>query len=95
MFLFSIHILTPSSSPVAAVGLAERVAAERCEPLGGVVGYAVRQDVKRSASTRLLFCTTGVLLRRLLDDPQLAAVTHGARRPRKNDHIFVPLSRTR
>jgi len=35
------------------------VAAERGETAGGVVGYTVRLDSKRSARTRLLFCTTG------------------------------------
>ncbi len=34
-------------------------AQERGEPVGGVVGYSVRLDTKRSARTRLLFCTTG------------------------------------
>lgn len=28
------------------------------------------------ADTRLLFCTTGILLRRLSGDPQLASVSH-------------------
>ncbi len=44
---------------IAAVGLASRVAAERGERLGDVVGYSVRLDSKQSARTRLLFCTTG------------------------------------
>ena len=34
-------------------------AQERGEPVGGVIGYSVRLDTKRSARTRLLFCTTG------------------------------------
>lgn len=34
-------------------------AQERREQVGGVVGYTVRLDSKRSARTRLLFCTTG------------------------------------
>jgi HrpA-like RNA helicase len=29
------------------------------------VGYQIRLEAKRSDATRLLFCTTGVLLRRL------------------------------
>lgn len=58
---------------IAAVGLATRVAAETGDPagLGGLVGYSVRLDSRCSSSTRLLFCTTGVLLRRLADDPDL------------------------
>jgi hypothetical protein len=38
------------------------------------VGYSVRLDSKVSQYTRLLFCTTGVLLRRLMSDPQLTGV---------------------
>lgn len=50
---------------ISAISLAERVAAERCEPVGQTVGYNVRLESATSAATRLLFCTTGVLLRRL------------------------------
>jgi hypothetical protein len=39
--------------------------------------YQIRLDSRRCPSTRLLFCTSGVLLRRLAIDPQLAGVTHG------------------
>lgn len=38
---------------------AHRVAAERGEAAGGVIGYSVRLDSRRSARTRVLFCTTG------------------------------------
>ena len=38
--------------------------------------YSVRLESKQSSKTRLLFCTTGVLLRRLLSDPILANTTH-------------------
>jgi hypothetical protein len=37
--------------------------------------YAVRGDTRTSSATRLLFCTVGVLLRRLHDDPSLAGVS--------------------
>jgi ATP-dependent RNA helicase DHX57 len=43
---------------------------------GDVVGYAVRLDSRQSRSTRLLFCTTGVLLQQLKTDPTLAQVSH-------------------
>eukprot|EP00750_Incisomonas_marina_P022843 INCI4998.9.p1 GENE.INCI4998.9~~INCI4998.9.p1 ORF type:complete len:1527 (+),score=269.06 INCI4998.9:207-4583(+) len=52
---------------IAATGIASRVADERCEKCGDVVGYAVRGDSSTSDRTRLLFCTTGVVLRRLQD----------------------------
>lgn len=61
---------------IAAVGLAERVAAERGEGVGGSVGYSIRLESKRSPDTRLLFCTAGILLRRLLGDAELAGVSH-------------------
>jgi superfamily II DNA or RNA helicase len=34
----------------------------------------VRGDVKATAATRILFCTYGVLLRRMQDDPTLGSV---------------------
>lgn len=33
-------------------------------------------EAVRSKNTKLLFCTTGVIMRRLLDDSDLKAVTH-------------------
>ena len=39
-----------------------------------MVGYQVRLESKQSDATRLLFCTTGVLLSRLRDDPMLEDV---------------------
>ncbi|CAI5735499.1 unnamed protein product [Hyaloperonospora brassicae] len=61
---------------IAAIGVATRVAQERCEKIGDVIGYQIRMDAKKSSNTRLLFCTTGVLLRRLLNDRQLSGVSH-------------------
>ena len=61
---------------ISAIGVATRVAAERCEPLGQTVGYQIRLESKRSSATRLLFCTTGVLLRRLHGDKGLQGVSH-------------------
>jgi len=61
---------------VAATSVAERVAEEMCEPLGKMVGYQIRMESKRSSQTRLLFCTTGVVLRRLQEDSNLKGVTH-------------------
>lgn len=40
------------------------------------MGYHVRLDAATSRDTRLLFCTTGILLRRLAGDPALLAVSH-------------------
>lgn len=40
------------------------------------VGYKVRLEGMKGRDTRLLFCTTGVLLRRLLVDRNLKGVSH-------------------
>ena len=40
------------------------------------MGYSIRLESKRSSATRLLFCTTGVLLRRLHADGGLKGVSH-------------------
>ncbi|KAF5899942.1 ATP-dependent RNA helicase DHX29, partial [Clarias magur] len=39
-------------------------------------GYQMRLENRSSASTRLLYCTTGVLLRKLQQDPLLSSITH-------------------
>ncbi len=43
--------------------------------LGQEVGYAVRFDTRRSAATRILFMTDGLLERRLMDAPGLEGVS--------------------
>lgn len=58
----SCHILVTQPRRVAAIKLAERVAAERGERLGDVVGYCVGGDHHKAAKTRLTYCTTGYLL---------------------------------
>ena len=58
---------------ISAVSVAARVAHERGEALGRSVGYQIRLEARRSSETKLLFCTTGVLLRRLAVEPTLAA----------------------
>eukprot|EP00934_Nitzschia_sp_Nitz4_P001936 Nitzschia sp. Nitz4//scaffold44_size153857//12474//17017//NITZ4_002696-RA/size153857-snap-gene-0.201-mRNA-1//-1//CDS//3329552082//1936//frame0 len=71
------EILVTQPRRVAATSVAERVAEEMGEPkLGGLVGYKIRMDAKYSAETRLCFCTTGILLRRLHEDRDLAGVSH-------------------
>eukprot|EP00965_Chrysotila_dentata_P030430 1012894-Pleurochrysis_carterae.AAC.1 len=43
---------------------------------GGTVGYRVRLESRAGPNTRLLFCSTGVLLRRLQRDAHLAGISH-------------------
>lgn len=52
------------------------MASERAEKVGGTVGYSIRLECRRSARTRLLFCTTGILLRRMQADAMLEGVSH-------------------
>lgn len=59
---------------LAARLAARRVAEELGERLGETVGYQVRFDEVAGPRTRLRFLTEGVLTRRLLSDPLLAAV---------------------
>ncbi|KAH7302390.1 hypothetical protein KP509_23G070100 [Ceratopteris richardii] len=72
----SCSIICTQPRRISAMSVAERVAAERGELLGESVGYKVRLEGTRGRDTRLLFCTTGILLRRLLVDPSLSGVTH-------------------
>lgn len=50
---------------ISALGLADRVADERCGRVGGEIGYSIRGESKTSKETKVTFVTTGVLLRRL------------------------------
>ncbi|XP_065621869.1 DExH-box ATP-dependent RNA helicase DExH3 [Quercus suber] len=61
---------------ISAMAVAERVSAERGEPLGDTVGYKVRLEGMKGKNTHLLFCTSGILLRRLLSDRNLNGITH-------------------
>ena len=47
-----------------------------CDTLGKGVGYQIRMEAKRSEQTKLLFCTTGIILRRLQDDSSLTGISH-------------------
>ncbi|KAF9028946.1 hypothetical protein BGZ52_005814 [Haplosporangium bisporale] len=70
------NIVCTQPRRIAAIGVAERVAVERGTIIGQQVGYAIRGENKSSRNTKLLFCTTGILLRRLHSDPTLQGVTH-------------------
>ena len=59
---------------VAARAAARRIAAELGEAAGERAGYQVRDEGVRSARTRILVVTEGILTRRLLDDPSLPGI---------------------
>ena len=69
-------IIVTQPRRISAIGVSERIADERCEKVGETCGYSIKLEKKMSRKTRLLLCTTGVLLRRLQCDPDLASVSH-------------------
>ena len=60
---------------MAARAVARRIALLRGAQLGGEVGYQVRFDKQVGRETRLVVVTTGILLKRLLDDVSLDDVS--------------------
>lgn len=72
----STNILCTQPRRISALSVAERVADEIDEPIGQLIGYQIRMEAKKSRNTKLMFCTTGIILRRLQDDPELDGVSH-------------------
>ncbi|KAM6433419.1 putative ATP-dependent RNA helicase DHX57 [Rhynochetos jubatus] len=70
------NIICTQPRRISAISVAERVAKERTERIGLTVGYQIRLESVKSSATRLLYCTTGVLLRRLEGDLTLQGITH-------------------
>ncbi|KAL2129444.1 hypothetical protein VTI74DRAFT_7800 [Chaetomium olivicolor] len=59
------NIIVTQPRRISALGLADRVAEERCTQVGQEVGYSIRGETRTSPNTKITFVTTGVLLRRL------------------------------
>ncbi|KAK9306610.1 hypothetical protein QLX08_002797 [Tetragonisca angustula] len=71
------NIIVSEPRKISAISLAERVAYERSEKIGNTVGYHVRFYNKMPKNHgSILFCTTGMLLRKLEYDPTLEKVSH-------------------
>lgn len=69
------NIVVTQPRRISAVSVSERVANERCETLGDAVGYSVRfESVLPRPYASVLFCTVGVLLRKL--EGGLRCVSH-------------------
>ncbi|NWI20492.1 DHX29 helicase, partial [Crypturellus soui] len=75
------NIVCTQPRRISAVSLATRV----CEELGcesgpggknSLCGYQIRMESRTSEATRLLYCTTGVLLRKLQEDGLLSSISH-------------------
>ncbi|KAK2461453.1 hypothetical protein APHAL10511_005916 [Amanita phalloides] len=67
-------IIVTQPRRLAAISVAKRVSAERLDD--GSVGYAVRGESQVTSKTKLLFCTTGVALRRVASGDQFHNVSH-------------------
>ncbi|KAL1683937.1 P-loop containing nucleoside triphosphate hydrolase protein [Schizophyllum commune] len=59
---------------LSAISVAQRVSAERVND--GSVGYSIRGESTSTPETKLLFCTTAVILRRMASQEGLRGVTH-------------------
>lgn len=68
------RILVLEPRRLAARAAARRMAETLGEPVGRTVGYRVRMDAKVSAATRVEVVTSGVFVRMIADDPELAGV---------------------
>ncbi|XP_067013969.2 probable ATP-dependent RNA helicase spindle-E [Anabrus simplex] len=70
------NIIVTQPRRIAAITVAKRVCAERKWPLGSLVGYQVGLNIKTSEDTRMTFCTTGVLLQKLISMKNMNCYTH-------------------
>src|SRR5919109_4771739 len=68
-----VTVLQPRRLPTRM--LAAWVAKARNARLGGEVGYQMRLDNVTSPTTRICYVTEGVLLRRMLSDPELNGIS--------------------
>lgn len=68
------NILVTQPRRISAISVAARVHAERLND--GSVGYVIRGERRLTEKTKLLFCTTGVLLRRFSNGDDFSGVTH-------------------
>jgi ATP-dependent RNA helicase DHX57 len=67
-------IIVTQPRRLAAISVAKRVSSERLDD--GSVGYAVRGETRLTERTKLLFCTTGVALRRMASEDGLQGISH-------------------
>lgn len=75
----NVNIVITQPRRISAKTLAERVSNERKCEVGSLVGYQIGQErvaAIKDATTRILFCTTGVFLQKLVNERSLAKWTH-------------------
>uniref|UniRef100_A0A667XB43 DEAH (Asp-Glu-Ala-His) box polypeptide 34 n=1 Tax=Myripristis murdjan TaxID=586833 RepID=A0A667XB43_9TELE len=66
------HIACTQPRRIACISLAKRVTFESLNQYGSKVGYQIRFETTRTAATKLLFVTEGLLLRQIQQDGALA-----------------------
>eukprot|EP00921_Rhytidocystis_pertsovi_P007528 GHVQ01012502.1.p1 GENE.GHVQ01012502.1~~GHVQ01012502.1.p1 ORF type:complete len:1642 (-),score=193.05 GHVQ01012502.1:4978-9903(-) len=69
------NIICSQPRRLAAISVAQRVAVEIGTRVGDLVGYQVRLENKMSRNTRLIYCTHGIMLRKIIRDRSLEGVT--------------------
>jgi ATP-dependent RNA helicase TDRD9 len=73
----NVNIIVTQPRRIPAKTLADRVSKERNCEVGSLVGFQVGQNKEmNNIDTRILFLTTGVLLRKLVNEKSLAKYTH-------------------
>uniref|UniRef100_A0A1A9W595 Probable ATP-dependent RNA helicase spindle-E n=1 Tax=Glossina brevipalpis TaxID=37001 RepID=A0A1A9W595_9MUSC len=70
------RIICTQPRRIAAISIAKRVCSERKWEEGTVVGYQVGLHANMSDDTHLLYCTTGVLLQKLIREKSMFPYTH-------------------
>ncbi|XP_064600454.1 ATP-dependent RNA helicase TDRD9-like isoform X1 [Liolophura sinensis] len=70
------NIIVTQPRKIAAMSIARRVCAERNWDLGTICGYQVGLDKTAGEDTRLLYVTTGTLLRKLINAKTMTQFTH-------------------
>ncbi|MDF1860845.1 MAG: ATP-dependent helicase HrpB [Verrucomicrobiales bacterium] len=88
-----IYVLQPRR--IAARMLATRVASERNSRVGDEIGYQVRFESAISRGTRIRFVTEGILIRKLIDDPELSGVAAVVLDEFHERHFFGDISLAR
>ncbi|XP_055923260.1 probable ATP-dependent RNA helicase spindle-E [Eupeodes corollae] len=71
-----VNIIVTQPRRIAAISIARRVCSQRKWEEGSIIGYQVGLHANMSEDTRLLYCTTGVLLQKLIKEKSLRNYTH-------------------
>ena len=72
----SCRIAVTQPRRISAISVAERMAHERCEPVGKSIAYNIKLESAKSKGSQVVFMTPGVLLRKLHVDGNLDEYSH-------------------